>query len=459
MIRILHHHLRRGGVTRVICASAGILRDAGEEVEIWSGEASTDPLPEGVGFRYLTDLAYRPDFSEQACHALTQILMAAHREGDLWHIHNFSLGKNPVFTAAVCKLAAAGLPLVLQIHDFAEDGRPANLNLLRTTLPKGCSKLYPFGPHIVYAVLQARDRAVLQTAGIPADRIVLLPNPISSDLNIPPPNPAPQRLLYLTRAIRRKNVGEFVYWAKALAHHFEFCTSLIPENPAEKIHFDRWAAFCESENIPIKWGVGLSGKSFETVLTESDACISTSVGEGFGMSFLEPYAVGRSVLGRDLPLITHGFKQDGVQLDHLYAALPVPIDALDLDFWPRALQAVNQWRRRMGLPADLDPNTLQNAWVREGQIDFGRLDESAQRHILKTISMSHLHPEDLLRNSGPETPDNRRVIAEQYSPGATLKRLQDVYARLSSGNQCAYADAHKIRDAFTDLSALSLLRI
>lgn len=459
MIRILHHHLRRGGVTRVIYASAGILRDAGEEVEIWSGEAAADPLPEGVGFRVLPDLAYRTDFSEQECHALTQTLMAAHREGDLWHIHNFSLGKNPVVTAAVCQLAAAGLPLVLQIHDFAEDGRPANLNLLRSTLPAGLHKLYPFGPHIVYAVLQARDREILQAAGIPADRIVLLPNPISSDIHIPPPHPVPQRLLYLTRAIRRKNVGEFVYWAKALAHHFEFCTSLIPENPVEKIHFDRWVAFCESENIPIKWGVGLSGKSFETVLGESDACISTSVGEGFGMSFLEPYALGRSVLGRDLPLITHGFKQDGVQLDHLYATLPVSTADLDDQFWPRALHAVNQWRQRMGLAADLSLKTLQHTWIREKQIDFGRLDETAQRHILKSTTMSYLRPENLLRTSGPEIPENRRVIADHYSPGASLKRLKDLYARLSNGNQCAYADAHKVRDAFTDLSALSLLRI
>lgn len=459
MIRILHHHLRRGGVTQVMYASAGILRDAGEAVEIWSGEPATALLPDGVGFRHHPGLAYRADFSDSDCQDLIRDLRNCHKDGDIWHVHNHSLGKSPVVSAAICALAAQGLPLVLQIHDFAEDGRPANLNLLRDTLPGGLSQLYPVGPNVVYAVLQARDRDVLLGAGVPSGRIVLLPNPISGDVKIPPPAATPKRILYLTRAIRRKNIGELIYWAKALSAHFEFATSLIPENPAEKPNFDAWVSFCESEQIPVKWGLGLCGKSFSSLLSDSDACITTSMGEGFGMSFLEPYAMGRRVLGRDLPPITAGFKQDGVQLSHLYPALPVPADALDAAFWSRAHQAVSQWRRRMGLSVAPAQDALPQAWVHAGQIDFGRLDETAQRHLLKTLPLSGQQAEDLLCGSGSEMPENQRVIAEHYHPDTYGRRLQDLYALPGSGRATDHADADKVRDAFSDLRTLSLLRI
>jgi hypothetical protein len=224
VIRILHHHLRRGGVTRVMRSTACILRDAGEQVDLWSGEASPEPMPEGVGLQLVPELGYGSAFSETDCGRLVQQICEAHQEGDIWHIHNHSLGKNPVVTEAVRRLAEWGLPMLLQIHDFAEDGRPLNLNLLRETLPEGLRTLYPFGDHVMLAVLQERDRQVLAGAGIPEDRLAVLPNPIGLEDKVAPPQLPPKRVLYLTRAIRRKNVGEFVYWAKGLSGQLTFAT-------------------------------------------------------------------------------------------------------------------------------------------------------------------------------------------------------------------------------------------
>ena len=55
---------------------------------------------------------------------------------DLWHIHNHCLGKNPSLTQAVSHLAEDGNPILLQPHDFAEDGRPSNFNCLNQVYSK-----------------------------------------------------------------------------------------------------------------------------------------------------------------------------------------------------------------------------------------------------------------------------------------------------------------------------------
>ncbi|MDF3130500.1 glycosyltransferase family 4 protein [Kiritimatiellaeota bacterium B1221] len=459
MIRILHHHLRRGGVTRVMYSQARILRNAGEEVEIWTGEPGADAIPEGVAVQVFPELGYREDYAEPDCEELTRKMLAVHQDGDLWHIHNHSLGKNPVVTETVRRLAEAGLPLILQIHDFAEDGRPANLKCLRDTLPDQTRGLYPMGAHVVYAVLQERDRGVLISAGVPADQVVVLPNPISMDMEVRPPQPTARRVLYLTRAIRRKNVGEFLYWAKVCAGDLEFATSLVPENPKEKLLFDRWVDFAHAVGISVGWGVGMSGASFQEVVSESDVCMTTSVGEGFGMSFLEPYAVQRPVVGRDLPEITAGFKADGVELDHLYAHLPVSVEDLDDTFWERALVAVNRWRQHMGLHQQCGEAQLQSAWVQAGKLDFGRLDEIAQMKIIQRLSRGKLSADDFLSVSSAAVERNAQTVSRVYNEEASLERLQVLYGKIQDVSPCEFADAARVRDAFTDLKTLSLLRI
>ena len=123
---------------------------------------------------------------------------------------------------------------------------------------------------------------------------------------------------------------------------------------------------------------------FNQVVSSADACITTSVGEGFGMSFLEPYLMNRPLFGRDLPDITAGFNSDGIRLEGLYNTLPVPLDSLDPDFWPRAHHTVNRYRATLGIPSPLDLPALQTAWVTAGQIDFGRLDETVRTRLLRT---------------------------------------------------------------------------
>ncbi|MCC5843562.1 MAG: glycosyltransferase family 4 protein [Verrucomicrobia bacterium] len=455
MIALIHHHLRRGGVTRVMFSHARILRDAGETVVIYSGEPSPEPLPQGVELRILPELAYSQTADTEAVETLVQHFRSVGDE-TLLHIHNHSLGKSPAVTAAVAELARGGTRMVLQIHDFAEDGRPTNLNSLLRALPDPGHTLYPHSPRIHYAVLQARDHKILLDAGLPPERVSILPNVIEFEADLTPPASPPRNVLYLSRCIRRKNIGEFLLWAKTCGKEMDFATSLIPENPAERPVFDRWAALAHDLKLSVRFGVGMNpNTSFNQVVSSADACITTSVGEGFGMSFLEPYLMDRPLFGRDLPDITAGFKTDGIRLDGLYETLPVPLDALDPDFWPRALRTVNSYRATLGCHEPLAPAALCAAWVADEQIDFGRLDETAQAHVLRGG-----YAPDLPRNTDPGLRrHNRAILQTRYNPATTLTRLRELYARTRTDPAPpAWLPPARIRDAFSDPARIRLLR-
>jgi hypothetical protein len=55
----------------------------------------------------------------------------------------------------------------------------------------------------------------------------------------------------------------------------------------------------------------------------SDIVITTSILEGFGLSYIEPWIIDRAVIGRSIPLITPDFQSAGMKLGHLYTALLV----------------------------------------------------------------------------------------------------------------------------------------
>ena len=436
-----------------------VLRDAGEGVTVYSGEPASDAFPEGVDVRVWPELGYRDGFDAGAARSLARALRRETGIGDVWHIHNHSLGKSPVVTAAILELARQGVPLVLQIHDFAEDGRPANLARLRRELPCGARGLYPVASHIRYAVLQDRDRGILAAAGVPEAHLAVLPNPVEGAAPLAPPRTPPETVLYPTRGIRRKNLGEFLFWAWRLRGAVEFSTSLIPENPRERAVFDSWVEMAKTLGVRVNWGAGMDGRPFREVVEAADACLTTSVAEGFGMAFLEPFAMGRAVVGRDLPDITRGFREDGIDLSGLYDTLPVPVDALDEAFWPRAARAVNGWRSAMGLETDATTSDLRRAWVRENRIDFGILDEIAQRHVLARRVEELPGPEHLHLDRESPIVSNQAGLRERYGEEGYCKRLRRLYAGLGTAGSVQAADADAVRDGFSSLSALTLLRM
>ena len=115
-ILIIHYHLRAGGVTRVIESQAKILREQGHEVQI----ASSGPLEEWAKPGLIVP---ELDYGTEGTIPAERLLEL---KSDLWIIHNPTLGLNANYPKMIEIAALAEVPILMQIHDFVEDGRPEN---------------------------------------------------------------------------------------------------------------------------------------------------------------------------------------------------------------------------------------------------------------------------------------------------------------------------------------------
>lgn len=424
---IFHHHLQTGGVTRVIRSHVAAVRAAAcaSEVVLLSGR----PLPDGDfgADAAIVDPAWDyldPDTPAETIRRrfddVRNSLQRHVHPGDVLHVHNSNLGKNPAVTAALPGLAEQGVYLFLHCHDFAED-RPADLAFMERAFEAlGVDSIggvmYPDRPHVLFGVLNTADRARLLDRGIAPQRVYWLPNPVA----LPPPpdysaeecrlriceqlalDPALPVLLYPVRAIARKNVGEFILFAALFGDRAHWLVTRSPENPREKPEFERWCRFARDSGANVLFDVGRKA-DFALLLQAADRIVTTSVREGFGMTFLEPWVFGKPVVGRDLPRVTRDFLDSGLILNHLYDSLP--IDDRGTDF------------------ASLSP-AAQRAWIRE-RVDARRAGRRSPGDLaVESVLFAEIPRQEVLHN--------RTLIETTYSIPAYGQKLRRVYRALSA---------------------------
>ncbi|MBK1619465.1 hypothetical protein CKO42_13660 [Lamprobacter modestohalophilus] len=460
-IAIVHFHLQTGGVTRVIQHACAALASAGHSVVVLSGEPPQQPGSLAARVEVVSALGYEERRQPLGASALQQAMeqAAARALGgppDLWHIHNHCLGKNLALPEALRRLAEAGHRLLLQPHDFAEDGRPALYRRMLETIGAqdgaGLSAhLYPVAPQIHYATLNERDHGFLAAAGVPSTQLHRLPNAVSfageqdSRASRPPSSQQTaarsdhRRWLYPTRAIRRKNLGELLLWAALADPEDRFATTQAPQNPLEQPIYQRWVALAQALALPVDLALGAGNSDFGALLASSHALMTTSVAEGFGLAFLEPWLIGRPLAGRDLPEITADFRADGLDLSGLYQRLPVPLDWLDAAALRRrldqALAAAASAYSREREADDLE-RTWRAAVDEEGRVDFGRLDEDAQTQVLRHVRADPAAGSALDATSPPLTADaeliarNQAVVEREYLIDGYRHRLEAIYQSL-----------------------------
>jgi hypothetical protein len=349
-VLIVHHHLQTGGVTSVIDTQCKALMQEGIEVNVMVGDAC-ERTPGGLTPLQNPLLSYLPKDMELADFKiqLQQLVMALREQcgaDTILHVHNLNLGKNPLLNLACEQLSRSGMVVVNHCHDFAEDNRPQNMEHLERVI-LDCSDLplaevlYPKVSPYQYIIINQRDQKHLETQGVTTDRICHVPNaipvpvtkdPVASHLAIIEQlNIADLPIvLYPVRAIARKNIGELILIASLFKGQYHFCITQPPQNPSEIPVYESWKSYCQEEGIPVQFEVGQTC-CFETLMSAADRVISTSMNEGFGMGFLEPWLWGKPVVGRDLPLITEDFKRAGVRFTGFYEELEV--DCLDFCFF------------------------------------------------------------------------------------------------------------------------------
>lgn len=508
-IAIVHYHLNRGGVTRVIAnqllsLDGELERDEPCRAAILFGGRSqgwpndvTDRL-ESIDLQLcpLPSLDYddRPvDRSDVLAGEIRELLRRLEfAPGEtLLHVHNHSLGKNVSLSGAIRRLAEDGFPLLLQIHDFAEDFRPVGYRLLADTLGSDvlATTLYPQADHVHYAVLNRRDQTILQAGGVDSSNLHFLPNPVPDLGPLPDRTAARSKLLdrfgipaerpfvlYPVRGIRRKNFGEALLWSVLMGAHADFGFTLEPLNPAEQPAYRQWKNLAAELDLPCHFETGgETGLTFEENLSASDLILTTSVAEGFGMVFLESWLAGRPLTGRNLPEVTTDFTEAGIRFDNLYDRFEIPVEWIDLDYFLQAIESTYaKVTKQYGSPP-ADRSTIERAVeakVLNGSVDFADLDVPLQQAVIRRAhadvlarqELCQLNPvvERLLSGESELVEHNRRVVQQTYSLRASGNRLKTVYSDVLSSERSASITApsagDKILDGFLDLNRLRLIR-
>ena len=459
-IAFLHYHLKTGGVTTVLRGQITAIRGVCDTL-VLTGDRAGTVWPCEVA--EIPEIGYdRPGNSPPAPQAvadriLTAISKAWPQGCDVLHVHNPTLAKNRCLLRVLNRLQLSGISLFLQIHDFAEDGRPNAY----------FHEPYPADCH--YGVINSRDCQILLRAGLDPGGVHLVPNAIQP---LPVERRRPEPLvLYPIRAIRRKNLGEAILLSLFLRNAQRLDVSQPPNSAQDIASYRAWKRFVKEKRLNVNFEVGQK-VDFSALVGAAASMVSTSIAEGFGFSFLEPWTAGLLLWGRKLGEVCRDFEQNGVRLDHLYDRLAVPFDWFDADaFFQRrraaAFAAADAYDHPLA-PEAVDRNLADMA--RGKIIDFGNLDETSQRQTLSrlvtdgaaranliTLNPWMEHP-GIVSDSEDIIANNRKAVADRYSPALYQERLLTIYDRVARHPVRHRIDKRVLLDAFFDLERFPLLK-
>ena len=434
-IVLCHYHLHQGGVSQVVINQIDSLLSTVskkgkpvKEILVLYGDNESHSLCEKiqrraqssipVHFKNIPELSYDNDNTKNlyfkdrtslsaASQTLTQKIIEVlqgfgfKKEETLLHFHNHSLGKNAALPLAIWLLAIGGSHLILQIHDFLEDLRPNNFQYLSRVYRNEQSDnlaalLYPLLPNIHYFTLTDRDRQLLIKANVPPDAVQTIPNPATEFPPLPSRYESREKLadlfsipqhcqliLYPIRAIRRKNLGELLLWARLAdrgSRHIRFLVTLPPEHE-EASQYPTWKDLIQRLQLPVVLETAVPGKlTFHENLAAADTIISTSVAEGFGMVFLESWQIERPLIGRVLPDIGEEFQKAGIITPYSQKTIDLPVSWLGEKKIKEQLQQIySQTCSDYQRPA---PSVDWGKFMTDDLVDFGRLPFLLQREIL-----------------------------------------------------------------------------
>jgi hypothetical protein len=438
-VALVHYHLRRGGVSSVVLNQARALVEAGASVLIIAGEEA--PADTGFPFGRVEGLGYdRPasrctggasaQIEEGARRLAEGILAAMERQwgeaADITHVHNPLIQKNSLLIPALNILAGRGLRLLLQNHDLAEDFRPDVYG----------GDAYPENCH--YAVINSRDYDFLARAGLVREGLHLIPNEVSPLRATP--GLERKRYLYPVRAIRRKNIGEALLLSLFVPKGRTVAITL-PASEKDEALYRRWKTFAAELGLPLEFELGLSNR-LEDLLGSAVCALTTSVKEGFGFSFLEPWTAGLGLAGRRIDYVCADFERAGVRFDALYDSLEVP-RGLAGSGGAELAQKMESAMRRIYAAFGLEtPDRVTRGLASLADcetLDFGRLDEETQERVIRNVRESAAARQQLAaanpllerlacwREDESLIEANRRAIAEQYCRERIVELLFAAY--------------------------------
>ncbi len=150
-VLVVHYHLKPGGVTTVIKRQMAALKARGVECSLLLGETPPGEAPPGDTHNQFLEPALAYDMPDspgargiaepERVDAIVRAVETARASlggGDtIIHVHNPTLRKNSALLPALDTLASRNLPVLMHVHDLAEDWRPQVYSGAR--YPAGCA--------------------------------------------------------------------------------------------------------------------------------------------------------------------------------------------------------------------------------------------------------------------------------------------------------------------------------
>jgi len=439
---IIHYHLRAGGVSSVIQSQIEALKQANRECLILCSEepevVCDTPYVILPNLKYLTGSTtrYRDSFNlYKDC--LTQAYLHFGEQDPIWLIHNPTLGKSALMSIFVSFLARDRRALLLQCHDLAEDGRPKNYQ----NIPDP-QKLYPLAENIHYAFINPRDLARFRNAGLEAHQSHLLESCVSPTKIHRTPLSAPL-ILYPVRGIRRKNLGELLLWSLLAPPNTTFALTLEPTEKQWRPYYTLWETLAQEMRLPVVFGCveACPDASFTDWLASATHCLTTSIAEGFGLTFIESHFHKIPLIGRDLPEITSQFKSTSKTSSSLYTSLLIPQEWINREDLKESLSiGLDSTRIPYGLPplnGSLEKHI--ESLIFDGHCDFGNLPEYMQVKILYKLQDPSHQQRVLIKNLNGHTLPAKQWFADElqqtshtsvdlsyYTPESYLERFTNL---------------------------------
>jgi glycosyltransferase involved in cell wall biosynthesis len=465
-IVFMHYHLKTGGVTTCLKNQVEALK-SDCDVCVITGELPQTGFPAKT--IHIPELAYSADYQrsfEPAKVAAAVVRsIESHFGGpcDIVHVHNPILAKNKNFLKILKALQKKGLTLLLQIHDFAEDGRPRSY--FNEDYPQDCH----------YSVINSRDYQILLKSGLKKQGLHQIFNTVYLSHNPYPSiaSDAGPYVVYPIRAIRRKNIGEAILLSLFFRDNETLVITLPPNSQADIESYKDWKAFVTNYQLRVEFERGLN-YPYESILSSARYLLTTSITEGFGFSFLEPWLFNKSVWGRKLCDICKDFEVNGVCFDHMYTALNVPVD------WIELVNFYEQWKDTIHSTAKLFDFAIDNDRIQStfasltdgGMIDFGLLNEEFQKQVLGRLLTQNAHAQlnellslnPFLAKIGRTTNEkdliekNRNAVARSYGMSQYRQKLLAIYAHVDKTIIRQQIDKKKLLAEFLDLTKFSLLK-
>ena len=419
------------------------------------------------------------------------------------------------------KARERSLPIwfINQVHDFAENNRPEQMRAFfnctgRRDEAFARSFMYPNTPNIIYLTINSADIDNLIELDIARDRIFLLPDPIDqrpfgegplwekdaaglAALGLDSANhkelmlqrlsnyaaskgqifdPSRPILLSPLKVMRRKNNVEALLLLALFKHLGTDCQLLISlgaNSPPDNAYSQRLLDYATSRNMAVVTGFGheiisetdrrTTRSGIVTRYNMSDlyglcsAALTTSVVEGFGLAYHEGWLCGKPVIGRKIPEITADFEANGMNFDHTYEKLAVPLDDLpDLKQrlckeYEKKLQTMRRgWKYSDTLPRLSADDIIDAKLFRVGGqdcVDFADLSLEMQIELLDMLidnptaitRLIDLNPAIPLSHKAIENSEsgrfkrlvdtNRAVVQTKYSLDAMARRLENIFEK------------------------------